>query len=277
MDAIGGAYTAGMSVKAWSETLDANLVALDREADLLSNLVLGSNFPMFPMMTVFKANAYVQNAIATYLNVNSIDGCLDRNSVNFNPQANFDSGNMCDEKLKFGGTILSGSCSQSNVLTNSATCPGGYVAKTLTSSQPSFTLTQCLGGDGVKNGAVLFGGVYSSMVNNQVTGGKSCPPFFKPQGLFDCADNFICVSTDINNGVRSAIPFGGFVSECFNEPERTCPQGFETHLINVINGCQFSYCTRIKRFSRPLLSRPPFVPKPPSFSMLRFNPYKRFY
>lgn len=57
----------------------------------------------------------VQQAISEYLKVNTIDGCSDRNNINFNPQANYDSGKSCDEKLKFGGFVSTfKKCSQYN-------------------------------------------------------------------------------------------------------------------------------------------------------------------
>jgi hypothetical protein len=294
VDAVGGRYLPGMSTREWAESLDANMRAFDREADLLSNLILGSNFPMFPMATVFKANAFVQDAIKQYLGLNSIDGCLDRGSINYNPQANFNSGKMCDESLKFGGFISNsktciqtdflGGCSefgneciQNNVLTNSATCPSGYVTKTFTSTNPSIKLSVCEGGPGINNGAVLFGGIYSSIANNPITGARSCPPNFRAQSLFDCSDNFICLSTDVNdNNIKTAVPFGGFISNCFFESPSECPQGLQKILINTIRGCQISYCSKYKDWSRPDLRRPPFVSRPPSYFKLRFNPYRRF-
>jgi hypothetical protein len=45
----------------------------------------------------------LDKGIAKYLNINTIDGCLDRNNINYNPQAIYDSGNSCQDKLKFGG------------------------------------------------------------------------------------------------------------------------------------------------------------------------------
>ena len=142
----------------WANSLDQNLRAIDREADLLSNLILGSNFPMFPIATVFKANAYVQNAIRTYLGKNSLDGCLDRFSVNYNPQANFDSGKMCLEQVKFGGvfstTSTAGGCVLNNILTNAQSCPAGYLPKTSVLNGPAatFSLTECVGDATIQKG-----------------------------------------------------------------------------------------------------------------------------
>ncbi len=273
VDAVGGRYLPGMTTKEWADTLDANMRAFDREADLLSNLILGSNFPMFPMATVFKANGVVQEAIKQYLGLNSIDGCLDRASINYNPQANFNSGKMCDEIIKFGGII---SACVNNLLTNSDSCPPGYVAKTFTSTSPSIKLTTCEGANGINNGAVLFGGVYSSLVQNPITGAKSCPPNFQAQSLLDCSDNYICLTTDVNdNNIKTAVPFGGIISNCFPESPSECPNGLQKILINTIRGCQISYCSKYKDWSRPELRRPPFVPRPTSYSRLRFNPYRR--
>jgi len=51
--------------------------------------------------------------VAKYLNLNSIEGCLDKNNINYNPQALYESANSCQEKLKFGGFFsVSKKCSQ---------------------------------------------------------------------------------------------------------------------------------------------------------------------
>lgn len=204
-----------MSVTQWSQTLEQNYVAIDREGLLISNLFLPSNFATFPSSIVFKASTFVQKAIVEYLTLNSIDGCLDRNQVMFNPQANFDSGKSCDEKLKFGGFVSTskkcgfitpqGDCSQfisettsNNYLTKTANCPVGYLAQTGVASNPWISLTQCVGDSSVQKGAVLFGGIYSNLHDNPVTGDKSCPSGFTAQSLFDYGDNFICQSSDLS-------------------------------------------------------------------------------
>lgn len=41
---------------------------------------------------------------------------------------------------------------------------------------------------------------------------------------------------------RKAVPFGGFVGNCFTGLPSECPAGLELKPINIINGCQISYC-----------------------------------
>lgn len=76
IDAYGGAYIPGMTVSRWAETLDFNLAPIDREADLLHNVMVFSNFPSKPPLNVYKASTYIQAAIASYLNENSINGLV---------------------------------------------------------------------------------------------------------------------------------------------------------------------------------------------------------
>jgi hypothetical protein len=54
-----------MSVVTWATTLEDNYVPIDREAGLLSFLVLPSNFPSFPPGSVYKAKSFVINYIFT--------------------------------------------------------------------------------------------------------------------------------------------------------------------------------------------------------------------
>lgn len=266
IDAVGGAYMPGMSVTKWAETLDNNMVTIDREVDLLNNLVLFSNFPDQSALSVYKASIHIKNAISKYLKENTVTGCLDRSSVNFEPLANYDPGNLCNEKIKFGGIIFK-SCNENNILTGLSVCPSGYSEKIISSLDSSIRFVECLGNDFIKQSAVFFAGGYSSTANNPITNSKSCPKNFKAQKVFDCSSSFICVSTD-EALVSSAIPFGGFVSQCFTNIENKCLDGFEKQFLTYLNGCEISYCTKLKRTVLPRLNKPPFVPKPPSYRLL---------
>lgn len=257
-----------MTVGKWAETLDNNLAPIDREADLISALMVFSNFPSKPALAVYKASTYLQTAIAAYLNENSINGCLDRNSINYNPVANYDPGTLCQEQNRFGG-ILSYACANNILGANVRNCQPGFTERPLfMSSNPTISMTECVGGATIKQSSVLFGGIYSTMVDNPVTNGKSCPPGFMAQNIFECSNNFMCVSLDFSKAIKYAVPFGGFVSECFNDSVRDCPKGLEKKLVNVIKGCEISYCTKIKSFERAQLKKLPYSPKPPSYAKL---------
>lgn len=263
-----------MTVAKWTETLQNNLVSIDREVDLLSSLLLFSNFPSAPALIVYKASQYVQNAIVKYLKANTVNGCMNRNSINYDPSANFDQGNSCEEKYKFGG-IISNTCNENNVLTGASSCPAGYSEKKLEFNfNPSISVTECVGNEVIKTGAVYFGGSFSTSSNNPVTNSKSCPNGFNAQKIFDCSSTYICTSTDYTKAISNSIPFGGFVSDCF--AQSACPIGFDKIFLNVINACEISYCTKLKSFKAPQLMKPPFVAKPPSYKLLLEKRPKKF-
>ncbi len=111
---------------------------------------------------------------------------------------------------------------------------------------------------------------------NPITNAQSCPPNFQAQNIFDCSDNYMCVTKDLSSAnVKVAVPFGGFVSSCFSGLPAACPNGLEKKPINIIKGCQIFYCTKYKSTNRPIRLKPPFVPKPTSYSTLKRNPYRK--
>ena len=286
--AIGGEYQAGQSAAEWSKTLKNNLVPLDREADMINAVFAASNFPGFTYPVVKKANEYVLSAIKEYLSSNVITGCPDVSSINYDEWTNQKSGFDCAEKVRFGGVItttkqcthlningvcaqLTNQCVENNLITNSRACPAGYIQK-VSFSTDTFEVIECVGDDSVTHGAVLFGGMYSALFDNPVTKDKSCPPMFFKQSLFDCSNNVICVSKDANNlsAIRYAVPFGGIYSNCNASPLQTdCSLGLDSHLINIINGCQIYVCAKFKHFGPPKLKKMPFVAKPPTYNVIK--------
>jgi len=48
-----------MDAATWAKTLEGNYVSIDREAGLISFLLLPSNFPSFPASSIFKAKNFV--------------------------------------------------------------------------------------------------------------------------------------------------------------------------------------------------------------------------
>ena len=133
-------------------------------------------------------------------------------------------------------------------------------------------LTECIGNStAIQKGDVLFGGIYSILNDNPVTKAKSCPPYFVRQSLFDCSNNIICISTDKSMyALKNAIPFGGIFSSCNSVPLQTsCPDGLKMNLINIIDGCMIYYCAKFKNLAQPALKKLPFVPKPPSYNLIK--------
>ena len=134
-------------------------------------------------------------------------------------------------------------------------------------------MIECIGdGPFTVFGQVLFGGVYSTRVENPVTKSRSCPPSYVSQILFGCNDNVICVSKETSNinAIRYALPFGGIFSSCNLAPLQTeCDKGFDKFLINDLNGCQVYYCSKIKNFQQPDLKKLPFVEKPLRYNLIK--------
>nr|AMZ02447.1 macrophage expressed protein-like isoform 1 [Littorina littorea] len=62
------------------------------------------------------------------------------------------------------------------------------------------------------NSGYLFGGLYSSKVENPVTRGPTCPPTFFPLKVGDKADLHVCISDDYEFGEEFSVPFAGFIS-----------------------------------------------------------------
>ena len=273
--AVGGEYTPGMNISRWTETLKNNLIPIDREAELISSLFLSRNFPGFTSAIIRNASLLVDDAVKTYLQSNTLKGCTDPGSINFEPYANLQEKSACDEQIKFGGIISAqATCSETNIITNANACPVGYTQKTsFAHTGPVHGLTECVGDSPyVVYGQVLFGGIFSTLFDNPVTKDKSCPPLFVRQSLFDCANNVICVSTETNNliAIKYAVPFGGIFSSCNTTPLQTeCPVGMETNLISVKDGCQIFYCAKFKNFSEPKLKKLPFVAKPPHYNLIK--------
>ena len=87
---------------------------------------------------------------------------------------------------------------ENNILTKQKSCPNGFTEVTGVSNNQLITLTQCVGDSSIKNGNVLFGGIYSAINKNPVTGSHSCPSGFVSQILFNFNDNYICQSTDLS-------------------------------------------------------------------------------
>ena len=133
--AVGGEYTPGMTLAKWSDSLKGNLIPIDREGDLISSLFLSRNFPNFDSASIRSASLMVEEAIKTYLLANTVNGCTDISSINYQPYANNqEPAQSCDEHIKFGGIISSQFNAtwcrdQDNILTNAKFCAQGYVKK----------------------------------------------------------------------------------------------------------------------------------------------------
>ena len=145
----------------------------------------------------------------------------------------------------------------------------------------------------------LFGGLFTSKVENPVTRAASCPPSFFRLDVGDRGDLHVCISDDYEFGKKYSLPFAGFISCLAGNPlsvadsakgqSRTevkaarsepkshgnlkqffekksdewpmrCPDGYSRHLATVDQGCQINYCVRMGAMAGPVL---PPIKRPP--------------
>ena len=152
------------------------------------------------------------------------------------------------------------------------------------------------------NSGMLFGGVFSAIEPNPVTGSQSCPHRFysMPFG----GHSHVCVSDDYELGFQFALPFAGFFSCTSGNPlavpstkpqgdktpqgknvkrvppvehflqsdsvgtlkgPQSCPRGYTQHLLSVDNECEINYCAKansLAKLSSTAVKRPPYSPRP---------------
>ena len=124
----------------WQNELPNNLVAIDRHGQLLPFAMTTANLPELPDMLLTKTSDYIYQSIERYYKTNTVKGCTDMNSNNFNFHANLDD-NSCKKERQnytFGGTYQTCQdhddaevcdyygADQVNPLTSDYSCPGGY-------------------------------------------------------------------------------------------------------------------------------------------------------
>ncbi|KAA0713940.1 Macrophage-expressed gene 1 protein [Triplophysa tibetana] len=141
--------SAGLSffAKKWQESTLNNLVAIDRSGLPLHHFLNPMRFSDFPEPTISELASYVQKAAVSYYEVNTIPGCINPDSKNFNLEANVDDGS-CEgpvTNLSFGGVYqtckpltVNGSliCNDKDVKnpsTGDFSCPQLYTATLLRS------------------------------------------------------------------------------------------------------------------------------------------------
>jgi hypothetical protein len=137
----------------------------------------------------------------------------------------------------------------------------------------------------------LFGGTYTSTVDNPLTQARECPLYFYPLAM--STDIKLCVSDDFELGIQYAVSFAGLFSCKSGNPlaimrEETskngskdihsyltsasselwphaCPTGFSNLLAALAESCEISYCVKLQSFSKqesPTIRRPPFIELP---------------
>ncbi|KAI2661583.1 hypothetical protein H4Q32_007218 [Labeo rohita] len=101
----GALFYPGITLQKWQESTLNNLVAIDRAGLPIHYFLNPTTFPDLPTPTVNKMASSVRQAAEQYYKVNTIPGCVNPDSKNFNFQANVDDAS-CEgpvTNLSFGG------------------------------------------------------------------------------------------------------------------------------------------------------------------------------
>uniref|UniRef100_T1IZM3 MACPF domain-containing protein n=1 Tax=Strigamia maritima TaxID=126957 RepID=T1IZM3_STRMM len=127
------------------------------------------------------------------------------------------------------------------------------------------------------NTGVMFGGLFTSWMNNPLTMDRSCPVAFIP--LRFAPDLQVCVSNSYDMGYQYSAPFAGFFScqngnpwtsalELYRNKNNevpvkrnllTCPNGFSQRLALVDKGCEINYCVKLQSTVKHIdIVLPPF-------------------
>ncbi|XP_062585407.1 macrophage-expressed gene 1 protein-like [Saccostrea cucullata] len=116
----------------------------------------------------------------------------------------------------------------------------------------------------------LFGGLFSSTIDNINTGSKSCPQHYNSFHIL--YNTQICVSDDFELASPYAVPFGGFHSCQSINPlasgpgsSKYCPKGFSNHLVTIDDSCEVNYCIQTGKLGGlklPSAQFPPYIDVP---------------
>ncbi|XP_031573631.1 macrophage-expressed gene 1 protein-like isoform X2 [Actinia tenebrosa] len=326
----GPPYRANFSINQWEDGLPNNLVAIDRSGDPLHYTITPEALPELPEFLALDLSRFVLKSIKTYYKHNSIKGCTDASSPNFNFQAVLDD-HSCKApytNFTFGGVFqncsISGSPStnpcgafqQKNPKKNDYACPDGYNAVLLHQGlTPTTCHRECHGwwifkschndcgyaryntywcvatGSVKDHSGYLFGGLYTKIAMNPVTGTASCPPKLYPQ-RFGPEGMYVCISDDYELAAQYSLRFAGFFSCSAGNPlafkkttapasgqgleralysagssswPKRCPTGYSQHLAIIDEDCEINYCVKANSLSAqglPTIRRPPFRPLP---------------
>ncbi|XP_036620723.1 macrophage-expressed gene 1 protein [Trichosurus vulpecula] len=158
---IGGvSFYPGITLEVWQKGITNHLVAIDRSGLPLYFFINSDTLPDLPAPLVKKLSKTVEAAVKRYYTFNTYPGCTNRDSPNFNFQANTDDGS-CEGKMTnftFGGvyqecTQISGmeamllcpELEQKNPLTGGFSCPESYSPVLLHSHfrEEGYNLLEC--------------------------------------------------------------------------------------------------------------------------------------
>ncbi|TRZ02178.1 hypothetical protein DNTS_016296 [Danionella cerebrum] len=160
VESHGGAlYYEGMTLEKWQESTQNNLVAIDRSGLPIHYFLNPTIFPGLPVPTLHKLASSVQKAAERYYNINTIPGCVETSSSNFNFQANVNDSSCFGPvtNLTFGGIyqmctpfgvdgmVICDELAQKNPATGNYSCSSSYTSTMLTTEkiEQSYSKYEC--------------------------------------------------------------------------------------------------------------------------------------
>uniref|UniRef100_A0A8C1AB80 Macrophage-expressed gene 1 protein n=1 Tax=Cyprinus carpio carpio TaxID=630221 RepID=A0A8C1AB80_CYPCA len=280
----GALFYPGITLQKWQESTLNNLVAIDRSGLPIHYFLNPSTFPDLPVPTVNKMASSVSQAAEQYYKVNTIPGCINPDSPNFNFQANVDDAS-CEgpvTNLSFGGVYqrctpltsdgnaICDETAQKNPATGDYSCPQQYNTTLLRSETVERGYNHyechsychkcgflwlstccdqtCWNVNHVSQAKVeTYWCLFRPGMQNQLTKSNSCPPNYFPQHFLSNG-MMVCLSNDYEAGTRFSVPFAGFFSCQSGNPlakgQSCCPPQFSQHLAAISDGCQILYCVQ---------------------------------
>ena len=156
----GPPYRVNFTINDWEDGLADTLVAIDREGVPLHFVIIPEVLTELPPAQTLELACYVEKAINSYYEHNTIKGCTDSNALNFNFAANIDdkSCHAPADNFTFGGVyqtcdrtsvdkedIICPQLVQKNPLKGDYSCPDYYEPVLLHSGTKSgsYTTQQC--------------------------------------------------------------------------------------------------------------------------------------
>ncbi|KAL7058797.1 hypothetical protein AAHC03_013400 [Spirometra sp. Aus1] len=208
-----------LNISVWEDTIESNLVAIDRRGRLIYDLITPRTLPELTETMALRLAGVIKAAVERYYAANTVVGCLDPTSTAYDMDANVPA-DQCDDPLDNGADhgaegkplplggvyetcsgpkdLCAGRASL-NPATGKSACPYGYMAVQLLQPQNST--------EGSNTG-FLFGGIYTDSTTNPMTNAMSCPLYYDAYPLGRRLR--VCLSSDREMGRRYSLPFGGF-------------------------------------------------------------------
>lgn len=242
IDTLGGKpFRSNFTLNDWEESMETNLVTVDRRGDPLFHVITPRSVPEFDDKTVYQISNLIKDSINRYYSANTRVGCMNMQSKNFNDDANIDSGTCEEPELLYniGGVFQTCSgdpaqcaeISQINLATGAYSCPSGFDEIKLQSGLnkcqhfcrlviftvkceyicSNYELYWCAPTNKTtSNEGYLFGGIFTNTYPNPVTNSYTCPQNYLAFQFGITAK--ICLSLERGKGIKDNLPFGGFYS-----------------------------------------------------------------